>query len=352
MSTRTLKFAGAICVAVLLMFSMAVAQNSKPVTIRIGWVVPVANWGSILFAKPGIAQHLGKSYILEPVRFQGSAPMITAMATGDLDIGDLAYSTFALAIQNAHMNDLRVIADEFQDVQGYGGNEFMVLKDGPIRKVEDLKGKIIAVNAFGTGADIAVRAMLRKHGLDPNRDVTIIEVPFPDMKAVLAEKKVDLITGVIPFSFDPQLRAISRTLFTQEEAIGPSQSILWAARAGFLQKNHAAMVDFMEDALRAVHFYLDPANHDEVVQIASRVSKLPPQAFADWLFTKKDQYRDPNLLPNLKHLQANLDLERELGFLNTKIDVTKYADLSIVQEAAKRLNQAPAPASASRASNH
>jgi len=337
MNIRVLKFAGTVLVAVLVMFSTVFAQNAQPLKIRIGWVVPVANWPSILFEKPGIAKHLGKSYILEPLRFQGSAPMITAMATGDLDIGDLAYSTFALAIQNAHMNDLRVIADEFQDVEGYGGNEFMVLKDGPVRKVEDLKGKVIAINAVGTGADMAVRVMLRKHGLDPSRDVTIVEAAFPNMKAMLAEKKADLVTGVIPFSLDPQLRAISRTLFTQEEALGPSQSILWAARAGFLQKNRPAMVDFMEDALRAVHFYLDPANHDEVVQIASRVSKLPPQAFSDWIFTKKDQYRDPNLLPNLKSLQANIDLQREIGYLNTKIDVTKYVDLSIVQEAAKRL---------------
>ena len=49
-----------------------------------------------------------------------------------------------------------------------------------------------------------------------------------------------------------------------------------------------------------------------------------------------DYYRDPNLLPNLKALQANIRLQRELGFLKASIDVKKYADLSLVQEAAKR----------------
>ena len=45
------------------------------------------------------------------------------------------------------MDDLRVISDEFQDgVEGYYSNEFFVLKDGPVQKVEDLKGKVVATS--------------------------------------------------------------------------------------------------------------------------------------------------------------------------------------------------------------
>ncbi len=62
--------------------------------------------------------------------------------------------------------------------------------------------------------DVAMRAMLRKHGLEANRDYTIIEAPFPAMRPMLAEKKVDLIPAVLPFTFDPELKKISRTLFT------------------------------------------------------------------------------------------------------------------------------------------
>ncbi len=102
--------------------------RAEPVTIRLAWVTPVATWGSILLEKKDLAKHLGRSYVLEPVRFQGTPLMITAMANGELEIGNLAYSTFALAVQNAKLDDLRVIADEFQDgVDGYYSNEFLVL---------------------------------------------------------------------------------------------------------------------------------------------------------------------------------------------------------------------------------
>lgn len=323
-------------VGVLLSLGLSAAQ-AEPVKIRLAWVTPVATWGSILLEKKELAKHLGQTYDLEPVRFQGTPLMITAMANGELEIANLAYSTFALAIQNARMDDLRVIADEFQDgVAGYYSNEFMVLNDSGIEKVEDLKGKVLATNAAGSAIDIAMRAMLRRNGLEDKRDYSVVEAQFPAMRAMLAEKKVAMIQGTLPFSLDPELRKIAHPLFTSKDAIGLSQFVAWTARKPFLDKNRAAMADFMEDALRIERWFLDPANHDEVMQIASRITKQPPERFS-WAFTKQDFYRDPNMLPNLTALQSNVNLTRELGFVKIDIDVPKFADLSFAQEAAKRL---------------
>ena len=324
------------CIAAAIISATA-AQSQQPVKIRASWVAPVANWASILAEKPDLARHAGKSYVFESVRFAGTPPMITALANNELEIASLAYSSLAIAIQNAGMDDLRVIADEFRDgVEGYYSQEYMVLADGPIKKVEDLKGKVIATNAAGSAVDVATRAMLRKFKLEDKRDYTVVEAPFPTMRAMLAEKKVDLIPGVLPFSLDPELRKISRPLFVQRDAIGVTQMIAWAARKPFIDKNRAAMVDFMEDTVRIVRWYLDPKNHDEVMQIAARVTKQPPERF-DWVFTKKDAYRDPNMLPDLTALQRNVDMTRDLGFVRGTIDVKKHADLSLVEEAAKRL---------------
>jgi NitT/TauT family transport system substrate-binding protein len=322
----------------LVALALCGAAAAEPVKIRAAWVVGVANWPSILLEKKDLAQHHGKSYTLETVRYAGTPLMITAMATGELEIGNLAYSSLALAIENAGLDDMRVIADEFQDgVAGYYTNEFFVLNDSPIKTIADLKGKVLATNAVGSAVDIAMRAMLRKHGLEDKRDYTVVEAAFPTMRAMLMEKKVDLIPGVVPFSFDPELRKNARALFTQKEAIGTTQMIVWAARKGFLDKNRAAMADLMEDVLRIVRWYVDPANHKEAVEIAARFTKQPPERFDSWLFTTKDYYRDRNMLPNLDALQANIKTQKELGFLKSDFDVRKYSDLSIVEEAGKRL---------------
>ncbi len=313
------------------------ARAQEPVKIRVSWVAPIANWASILLEKKDLARHLGKTYVMEPVRYAGTPLIITALANRELEIGNLAYSTLALAVQNAGLDDLRIIADEFQDgIEGYYSSEYMVLKDGPIKRVEDLKGKVVATNAVGSAVDVAMRAMLRKHGLEDKRDYTVVEAAFPTMRAMLAEKKVAIIPGVLPFSRDPELRKIAQPLFVQREAIGVTDMIVWTARKPFLDKNRPAMVDFMEDTLRIVHWSLDPAKHRDSTEIAGRVTKQPAAQF-DWLFTRQDAYHDPGMMPNLAALQGNVDLTRDLGFVRSSIDVKKLADLGIVEEAAKRL---------------
>jgi len=310
---------------------------ADPVKIRVAWVAPVSNWISIWLDKKDLAQHFGKSYVFEAVHFAGTPPMVTAIANSEVEIGDLAYSTLPIAIKNAGMEDIRVISDDFQDgVDGYYTNEFKVLADGPIKKIEDLKGKVVATNAAGSAVDIAMRAMLHKHGLEANRDYTVIEAPFPAMKAMLAEKKADLITAVLPFALDPELKKMSTTLFTSKDAIGLSQFVMFNARKPFIDKNRAAIVDWLEDSLRILHWYSDPKNHDETAQIAGRLVKAPPERFG-WVFTKNDEYRDPNMMPNLGALQKNVDMTKELGFANATFDVKAYSDLSMVEEAAKRL---------------
>jgi NitT/TauT family transport system substrate-binding protein len=305
--------------------------------IRGAWVAPLANWSSLWTQKKDLAVHFGQSYTFEAVRYAGTPPMITAIANNELEIGNLAFSTLPIAIVNAGMDDIRVISDDFRDgVEGYASNDFEVLADGPIQRIEDLKGKILATNSAGSGVDVAMRAMLRKHGLEANRDYTIIEAPFPAMRAMLAEKKADLITGVLPFKLDPELKKIARPLFDMRAAIGVSQFVMWSARKPFIDAHRAALVDFLEDSLRIEHWYLDPKNHDEVAQIASQLTKQPPERFG-WLYTKVDYYRDPNMLPDLDALQKNVDMTKNLGFINASFDVKAHSDLSLIKEAATRL---------------
>ena len=250
--------------------------------------------------------------MFEPVRYAGTPPMITAIANNELEIGNLAFSTLPIAIENAGMDDIRVISDDFQDgVAGYVSNDFQVLTDGPIKKIEDLKGKVVATNAAGAGVDVAMRAMLRKHGLEANRDYTIIEAPFPGMKSMLMEKKVDLIPAVLPFMLDPELKKNARSLFDMKAAIGRSQFVMWSAPQGVYRRPsrgagrlsrrlvaHPALVSRSKEPRRR--------SRNRV-----RLTKQPPERFG-WIFSKNDYYRDPNLMPDLDALQRNVDMTHDL----------------------------------------
>lgn len=335
---RVIRSALAACIAAALVCA-ALSAQADPVKISLSYVVPVANWSTLLLPKSDLMTHLNKSYTLEVTHFQGTPPMITALASDQLDIGDLAYSSLALAIQNAGLEDLRVISDDFQDgVPGYYTDQYFVRNDSGIKTIADLKGKVLATNAAGSAVDIAMRVMLRKHHIDDKKDVTIVEAAFPNMQNMLKENKVALIPGVLPFSTNPDLLKMGHPLFSQKEAVGRTQMIVWAARAGWLKQHRAAMVDFMEDAIRVMRWYQDPKNHAAAVKVAVDLTKRPAQTWNSWLFVKgKDYYRSPNALPDLKALQANIEAQREVGLLTKDIKIAKYADLSIAKEAAARI---------------
>ncbi len=326
-----------LLIAAAAMIVASHAQAQEPLKLRIGWIVPVTNLASFMYTTKDVMRHYGRSYAVEPIRFQGSTPQLIALATGDLDIALLGFTSFPLAIQNARMQDLRIIVDEFRDgVAGYYSNEFMVRADSGIRSVADLRGRVLATNAGGSAVDIAMRATLRKAGLD-DKDFTVVEGGFANMRAMLLEKKVDLVPAVPPFAYNPELRAKSTVLFTEGQALGPNTLGIWVARSGFLQKNHAVMVDLLEDYLRVVAFVTDPKNRKEVVQLAATAAKLPPEALEGWLFTGKDYFRPADGIVDTASLQANIDEMRKLGFINEQIDAGKYVDMSLVREAAARL---------------
>lgn len=48
-----------------------------------------------------------------------------------------------------------------------------------INSLEDLKGKRLAVSTIGGSADVAMRSFLRRHGIDPEKDVTIVATGNP-----------------------------------------------------------------------------------------------------------------------------------------------------------------------------
>jgi sulfonate transport system substrate-binding protein len=340
--TRLRSLIAAAVAAVGLLSIPTEASAADPVKIRIGWVVAPGALTTLLFddgyRNADILKHYGKSYTVETQFFRGSTPQITALAANQTDIIQPAFSSLGYAIENAQLEDIRVIADLFQDGFGdYLTQAYIVAGDSQIRTVADLKGKTVGVNAFGGALDIAMQAMLKKNGLQINRDYRAIEVQITSMVPFLAEKKVDMIGMGMPWIEEAKSKIGGRVLFTMKDAVGLTEQIMWAARKPFLDRNKAAMNDFFEDYVRGLHWFFDPKNRTQALEIIARFNKRSVSDYESWVLTKKDYYRDPYAMPNVEALQANLDLTREMGVLKTKIDAKKYLDLSFAEEAKRRL---------------
>jgi sulfonate transport system substrate-binding protein len=286
--------------------------------------------------------HLGKSYELEALGFQASTIEITALAAGDVDFALLGYSSFGIAIDAAKMDDLRLVFDNFRDgVDGWYSFNFDVLKDSPIRTIEDLKGKVLATNGGGSVSDLAMRYVLERHGLEDKRDYTAVEVSLANMVPMLTSRKVDLGALNVNYVHDPNIAAQMRPLFLEKDAFGVTEFAFYCARSEYLEKNRAALADFFEDIVRAARWMQTPANRPDAIAMVSNIIKQPAELLERYyLLPGADDYRDPNSRPDVAALQRNLDAMQELGFLKSHVDAARHTDLSFIDAAVRRVDEA------------
>jgi sulfonate transport system substrate-binding protein len=328
--------AGAALVASL--WLGAAPASADPWKIRVGWVTTPTHLQPIIDElhnrHPELFHHFGQSYVAEGVRFQGTTPQIQALAINEVEIAAFGPEALALAVKNANL-DVRVIADVFQDgVPGYGSVTYVVKTDSPIHSVEDLRGKNIATNAIGSFGDSAMRIMMRTHGL-ADRDFTSVETNFATMPAMLDDGKVDMINLVPQYHYMLN-QGKYRVLFTAADGEGRIQAVLWAMRTDVLAAHRPALVDFLEDHIRAVQWLLDPAHHDEAVAICATVTKAKPDTLA-YVFTKDDSYHAPDGRPDIAATQHAIDTEVKYGLMKEGLTVAPgYVDLGPIDDANKQ----------------
>ena len=125
-------------------------------TLWIPWVSKEAK----LFEKNGLD--------VEPVLLNGSGRTSQALLSGSLFAASVALPQVMLADLNG--------ADLVNVAHGIGVQSSRLMVKPEIRKVEDLKGKRIGISSLGSAGDLLFGYVLRKYGIDTNREVIWLSV--------------------------------------------------------------------------------------------------------------------------------------------------------------------------------
>jgi len=127
----------------------------------------------------------------DPVAMRGSGESSKAMIGGSIQMSPIATPT----VINAGLSgaDLVILAHTLPGVV----HALMVKPE--IKRVEDLKGKKIGVTTFGSLTDFLVRHILRKKGLNPDREVALIQIGGdPERIAALKQGAIDAASLSFP----------------------------------------------------------------------------------------------------------------------------------------------------------
>jgi NitT/TauT family transport system substrate-binding protein len=277
-----------------------------------------------------VLQDYGKTYTVDMTFTRGTPEAATLLAAGQADIATLSPPVFATALLKSILpNGMALISDNFQDGRpGYAQNTFFVLDDSPIKTSRDLKGKKVAINAFGSSVDLALRVKLKKDGIDPRQDLTIVEVAFPSQAAAIREKRVDCGILLQPFMAIETRRGGLRPLFTGGDALGPFSVVFQVATNDFLKQNPVATRSFLADYVRGLQWFYSPANRPKVIEMTATVTKSPAELIDSYFVTDRDYYRDPNACVGVDTIQTPIDAMYSEGLIDRPLKIAEHLNMS------------------------
>lgn len=282
--------------------------------------------------RQNVLKRHGKDYTLDLSFARSTGESATLLAAGQVDIATMATPVFAATtLKNAIPGGASILADIFDDgAPGFAANSYFVLEDSPIKSISDLKGKRVAVNAYGTIADLPLRILLKRAKLDPKADLQIVEIAFPSIGAAIRDKRVDCGILVLPFMAAEKekggLRAIARAV---EAFPGAYPTVYLAGRNDFLKKEGPAVKAFLDDYVTGLNWLYDPKNREKAIEITANLTKTPAAALETYFMRgNNDYYRDRGGCVKAEGLQYVVDAMVDEGLLPQKVDMSKYLDMS------------------------
>src|ERR687895_2436163 len=249
-----------LCGVVLFVASLkaALAKDNLP----IGYTAITGIKAGLWVAEEG---GIFEKYNIEPhlILITSGSKMVQAMLGGDLPLAGAAGNAAVDAtLAGADITMVGVLAKV---------PAFYIMALPEIKTIEDLRGKAVGVTRFGSSTDFTMRYVLRKHGINPDRDVTMIQTG--DLFAAAAALKTKAIVAA-PFSSPANLRAEeagARTLINMGTAGVYFPHDAWMASRSFLNANEDLMRRFMKAYSEGVHrLYTDPALAKRAVQKFTR----------------------------------------------------------------------------------
>ena len=308
-------------------FITSAAQAQDIPTIRVGWTIPAEEAKYWMMRRPQEFPDLGKTYKIEWSQFQGTSVMSQALIAGALDCATQGVLPIAQGAAAGTLN-VYIVAEHVGEKPGSFSVYWAVKEDSPIKTVADLKGKTVGISIIGGGTQGPFNLMLKKNGLDPEKDIKLVEVSFPLSEEAIRSGRVDSSNMNQPFAARAEAKGGIRKLFSLDQVLPNIVHIVEACRKDFVDKSPELAKAYVRDITKALKMAL--ANRPETMKVVSEITKVPVEVLDTYLLKPNDFAREPGAAPNFAGIQAMLDVYYDTGLVPKKLDVTALKHPTIV----------------------
>ena len=309
----------------------AIAQQRAK--IRIGYVDTLAVTGQLWtgvhrghWAKEGIE--------FDPVKFSTGLELFNAMIGGSLDM----LSTGAV-ISNfpARGQGKAFLINNIE----FATAQLWIREDQGIKTWADLKGKKIATT-LGTTAHVFLDAALRANGIDPSKDVELVNQGMPVAVTSFISGAVPAVALWVPFNIQVRQRVPAAKMLVDASAYFPKSAIVggWATRADYYEKNRPLIAQVVrgwaaanDDLIKnsATILPVIQANNYQQVPLAELQEQFQASKYyssSDW----RRLYQDGTAVG---WLQQVTDFYARFGGIQNPVPAKTYFDTGLLLENVK-----------------
>jgi ABC-type nitrate/sulfonate/bicarbonate transport system substrate-binding protein len=314
-----------VLAVLFLLSSSSHAQEKK--NLRIVFVS--LSWNNQLPYRIAIAKGFFRDQGLsvEQIFVRGGPTAIAALVSGNVDFGSIGGAQAPIR-SNARGLDLHILAS----LSNY--TNYTLLGSKEAKTIEELRGKIIGVTGAGAFSDFAIRIFLKRHNIDPDRDVTLRAIGGTALRAVALERGV---IAAAPFTAEDTIRLLEKgypMIVNLNEALRIPQSIL-VTRGEMLQKYPETSKRFLKAMILGMQ--VAKYNKKEAIQIGL-ASGIPGDS--DLINRSYDLF-SPGYAADLSvaqdGLQIMLDEDIRAGVVDKKFTLDRVINDRILKQAQQEL---------------
>jgi NitT/TauT family transport system substrate-binding protein len=295
----------------------------------------------------GVEKGFFKEFGIDPelVYFQAAAPIATALAAGQIEVGATGLTA---ALYNIVLGgeQIWIVADKGREWPGYPLTALVVqteLYERGTRSISELKGKRIGITQLGSTFHYQLGNILDKYDLSL-ADVKL--VPLQAMGAAmeaLKGKQVDAVMLPQPFPGTAEAQGFGRILAWGGDLLP------WQIATIFYSKKFAAdrgrAITFMKGYVKSARYYYDAvlqqrdgrsvpgAAYDDVVSITARFTASTPE-----IVRRGFPYQDRSGRLWVEDIGKQITWWHKHGFLKSTLPVKNIVDTSFLEAAVKALN--------------
>ena len=254
---------------------------------------------------------------LEPVKFSSWPEISEALKAGKID-GAFLLAPMGLTLRQKGI-PVKVVLLGHRN-----GSVITVRNSGEIKRIEDLKGKTIAIPSPFSTHNILLRKALTERGINPARDLKIIDMAPPEMVVALATGRIHGFIVAEPFGAQAEAQKVGNILALSKDIWHDHICCVLNLQERLVQKYPGEVQQLVSGFLRTAKFI--ESNPAQAAKGSLKIIGQRAEIVERVLTTPRDRISFRNLVPARADFVAMQDYMIKFGIAKERVELSSYLD--------------------------